>query len=175
MCSAALEEWEMGWARDADGMRRPRIDGCLSPSTIEGWQWRWRCRRSSSVSTERGLDVRFRPIEFFFTGFFVVAEIQHLQLPAISGTSARENRRFVFPIIYVEKIDLNEKREREREKDLIEYQYYDKLIYNVEKNVKKFFIFARKLFLCKLYRISVIFKIDLVASSNIVWDINIHN
>ncbi|KYN33047.1 hypothetical protein ALC56_12681 [Trachymyrmex septentrionalis] len=36
MCRAALEEWEMGWARDADGMRRPRIDGCLSPSTIEG-------------------------------------------------------------------------------------------------------------------------------------------
>lgn len=36
MCSTALEEWEMGWARDADGMRRPRIDGCLSPSTIEG-------------------------------------------------------------------------------------------------------------------------------------------
>ncbi|KYM85479.1 hypothetical protein ALC53_04722 [Atta colombica] len=36
MCRAALKEWEMGWARDADGMRRPRIDGCLSPSTIEG-------------------------------------------------------------------------------------------------------------------------------------------
>lgn len=64
--------------------------------------------KSSSVSTERGLDIRFRQTEFFFTGFFVVAEIQ---TPAASGDfwyeHAREtfeNRMFVFSVVYMKKI-----------------------------------------------------------------------
>jgi len=41
-CAArALEEREMAWARDADGMRRSRMDGCLSPSTIDDERRRW--------------------------------------------------------------------------------------------------------------------------------------
>ncbi|EGI61342.1 hypothetical protein G5I_10337 [Acromyrmex echinatior] len=93
MCRAALEEWEMGWARDADGMRRPRIDGCLSPSTIEGGRW-WRRKRSSSVSTEKGLDVRFYPTKFFFAGFFVAAKYRHLQFAAIFDAGIKQNTRW---------------------------------------------------------------------------------
>ncbi|EZA47930.1 hypothetical protein X777_14501, partial [Ooceraea biroi] len=105
-------------SRDADGMRRSRMDGCLSPSTIDDERrQRQRWGKPSSVSIERGLDVRFCPTEFLFARFSVVPEIR---TPAASGEphmreDVRELRASISYCLREEYIWIKSKaRERER-------------------------------------------------------------